>query len=636
MGDRQRIRIRIKRYKRIIAAALILLLAVCGEIGFNYWSFAEGYPETDLSSAIRTEGTGEDACFIVEYQFPEGLFVKQLKLAGRFSEETYTVDGIAVNQFGKEEEYSKTDTAHPLLSECYTNLNKRIRSIRITLPCGQETALESVSVSNQVEFNKYRMVFLAVVLLLLYCIFFEPIFRKKAETFFLLFSLTFGCFLLLSGQPQCNAWDEQTHFQNAYSLACGETVEWSEAAEWMREGKTVKCNTKAEYAQLRNIMDEKGETIASVENRGSLGIQHDFFGYLPCALFLKVGMGLGLSFSKLVLFGRLGNLLVYCLVMFWAVRLAQRKKWFLVFAALMPTPIFLACSYTYDSVVFSFVTLGVVLWANEMEASEDNRKNGRVFLSLFLILAGGMVKTVYLPLLLIWFMSPQIRRLGKKEKRMVWIAAAVCAAAAAVLFLRWLQPILNGTRVFADARGGETDMAGQLFSMLEHPWASIRMFVKDMCSLDNFRNSGIAAYNNYFAGNLLFLNYYLLGVMGDKWCIVLLPVITVLLLYREEGEDSGILLKKSQQFFLILLVAAAVALIWLSMYLVFTPVGNGQIAGVQARYYLPLLYPAAYAIQNRKLYVKAGSGGIAKMTMISALLLEAVSLYDFLLKGRLL
>ena len=171
--------------------------------------------------------------------------------------------------------------------------------------------------------------------------------------------------------------------------------------------------------------------------------------------------------------------------------------------------------------------------------------------------------------------------------------------------------------------------------MLEHPWVCIKMFVRDILSLDNFRNSGIEAYNNFFVGNLMFLNYYLLGVMPDKWCLLLLPVLVVLLLYREDETEKLKLPGKGQQAFVLVLLALIVAAIWGSLYLVFTPVGDTQIAGVQARYYLPLLYPAALMIRNKKMYIQAGYEGIAKITMAAALVLAAVSMYDFILKSRL-
>ena len=627
---------RMRKYKRILAAVIIILLVACVEAGFNFPALSEGYEELDLSPYIETEGEGASQSYVVEYPAPEGLYVKQLKIRGSFSGGDYTVQCTVQNEFGREEEYLVTDDLHSWFTEFYTNLDRRITSIKITLPRDGSSELWSVSVSNQPELNKYRAAFTFLILVLLYCIFFEQGFRKKPEYFFLVFSLAFGGFLLLGAQTRCNGWDEQIHFQNAYRLASGQTVEWSEAAELMGAAKSVPCNTKAEYARLRSMMDEKGNTITMVEERTDLGLIFYTFGYVPSALFLKLGMGMNLSFSSLILFGRMGNLLAYILVMFWAIRLAKQKKLFLLFIAMMPTPLFLACSYTYDSIAFSFVTLGVVLWANEMFVQKDSYGKESVAASLLLMVFGGMTKLVYMPMVLIWILAPQIRRISKKKKMAAGAGVFVlCVIVGLFVVTRWLLPILNGELLVGDLRGGETSVAEQLFSMLEHPWASIKMFVRDILSLDNFRNSGIEAYNNFFVGNLMFLNYYLLGVMPDKWCLLLLPVLVVLLLYREEETEKRKLPGKGQQAFVLVLLALIVAAIWGSLYLVFTPVGDTQIAGVQARYYLPLLYPAALMIRNKKMYIQAGYEVIAKIAMVAALVLAGVSMYDFILKCRL-
>ena len=39
-----------------------------------------------------------------------------------------------------------------------------------------------------------------------------------------------------------------------------------------------------------------------------------------------------------------------------------------------------------------------------------------------------------------------------------------------------------------DSRGGATSVVGQLVSMVKHPMASIKLMVKSIFELDNFRN----------------------------------------------------------------------------------------------------------------------------------------------------
>lgn len=628
---------RMKSYKRILAAVFIILLVVCVEAGFNYPALIEGYEELDISAYIEVEGKKDEQNYIIQYGDPEGLYVKQLELRGIFPGADYTVEITALNDFGKEEVSEITDSVHPWFNEFYTNIDKRITSLKITMPKKYGSVFWTASLSNQVEINKYRVAFTLITLLLGYCIFFEKVFRKKPEYYFLLFALSFGGLLLFADQPQCNAWDEQVHFQNAYRLASGPVVEWNEAAELMGASRTVKCNTKTEYAQLRNVMDEKGEVPTYVENRTSLGLNHASLSYIPMAVFLKLGMMMKLPFSDLVMVGRIGNLIAYIVVMFLAIRLAERKKLFLLFVALMPTSIFLACSYSYDSMAFSLITLGSVLWANEMFVRRETYRMRAVVASFLLLVIGSLTKIVYLPIVLVLILLPQIKQIERKKKRIgATVGLVVCGLAVIFVWTQWLQPILNGELFFSDLRGGETSFAGQLVSMLQHPMASVKMLVKDIFNLENFRNSGNIAYNNFFVGNLMFLNYYLLGVMSDKWCLLIIPVILVLLLYREQKELEQKPLQGNQRVFIGIVLVVAMVLVWISMYLAFTPVGDDQIAGVQARYYLPLLYLIALIISNKKIYVQISSGTVTKLTMCSALVLEMVSLYDFILKGRLI
>ena len=68
---------------------------------------------------------------------------------------------------------------------------------------------------------------------------------------------------------------------------------------------------------------------------------------------------------------------------------------------------------------------------------------------------------------------------------------------------------------------------------------------------------------------------------------------------------------------ILLLCAGIMAMVWVAMYLAFTPVGSDHINGVQARYYIPLL-PALYlclcpdrlkiSIGKDKLYLLALAG----------------------------
>lgn len=177
------------------------------------------------------------------------------------------------------------------------------------------------------------------------------------------------------------------------------------------------------------------------------------------------------SFSVLYALGKIGNLLIYILVMFWAIKLAKRKKLFLIFVALMPTPLFLAASYTYDTIVFSFITLACVLWANELYNESINIRKIIGMVLLFAI--GCFSKAVYIPMILIMLILPIASTKKKKDKIIVWtmILCITC-----LVMLTFVLPTLTSTMAGdlsfgGDSRGGATSVVGQLVSMVKHPMA---------------------------------------------------------------------------------------------------------------------------------------------------------------------
>ena len=50
-----------------------------------------------------------------------------------------------------------------------------------------------------------------------------------------------------------------------------------------------------------------------------------------------------------------------------------------------------------------------------------------------------------------------------------------------------------------------------------------------------------------------------------------------------------------------LIVVGTLGLVWSALYIVFTPVGNMHILGVQARYYIPLIIPAYMIFYTKKI-----------------------------------
>ena len=133
----------------------------------------------------------------------------------------------------------------------------------------------------------------------------------------------------------------------------------------------------------------------------------------------------------------------------------------------------------------------------------------------------------------------------------------------------------------------------------------------------------------------MFLNYGDLGVLPDKWMLLLIPMLVLLVLYEEPGKDGKQSICFWKKIFIIVGLIGIVMLIWLSMYLSFTPVGEKQIDGVQARYYLPLLYLAVILLPGKKAAFRAEYCRMAKLTLLSVNILQIAMMYEVVLKNRM-
>ena len=628
----------IKKHKRLIAAIVVILLAVLVEIFANRTEWRHAYDLDITDHMYISESAGKEEYQIV-YSNKKGIYVHNVGIEGQFDDEaSYKIETKEINNFGKEEENQYWDYADKYLEKYSTGINKKITYLKLTMPKEKGTELDKVSLSNKADINLYRYFFVLLIGAMVYCTFFEKEFIRKTEWYFAVFALSFGLLIIAAAQPTCNSWDEQIHFRDAYKIASGRNVAWTEAELDIVNRVNIKCNTKEENELLRNYMDKRNAEIVMKEKKETVLISYDKLAYIPMAVFLFIGKCLKLPFSALFAFGKLGNLLMYIFVMFWAIRLAKSRKILLAFIAMLPTPLFLASSYTYDSVVFSFITLGCVLWARETFFGGNRYHTPSVLMAIFLFTVGCLSKAVYIPLVLLMLLLPQFYKKSKKEKLLVFIGMGMLFF---VVMATFVLPIISNTvsgnlSYGGDSRGGDTSAVRQLISMIKHPWSSVKLMVGGVFQLDNFRNLGRAEADNYFFGNLMFLNFASHGTLADKWSILLLPMMTLLVFQKEEGSERIAKFHIFGKVYAWLIFIVTIMLIWLAMYLSFTPVGEQQIAGVQTRYYLPVIYLGALLLSNSKIKVEIKEYSLAKLSFIVANILQIAAVWELLLQGRLI
>ena len=666
--------------KRILAAAIIIVMIVALEILFNYRALKEGYQEIDLTESIElvdeSEFTGyeihgriigaaqdngltdnREQLYSVLFIPDVPLYIGEMRVSGRFpSTEYYKVLYNGVTDFGTPEiQEELEDSVNSWYEDAYTHIGKRVSAIRLILPKADGAELLKVSISNRFRWNPFRMVFFFFFFLLVWLIWGEKLLSRRPLIGFAVTAILFGTFFSVGSSYYHYGWDERNHFYSIYCIASGKTVEQTKAvsAYTSKEG-LPETNTLEEFLILQKRLNENGKEILKTDER-----HHRFLTsykeiiYLPEVVGVWIGTVFGAGFPFLFQLGRLGNLLSYILLMGVSIHLAESKKQFLLYVSLMPTPIFLASTFSYDAQIFACLTLAEVLWHRALTAGKSLQASSRnqrwmVFASGILFIYGSLMKPVYIPLIMLLLLLPGIKQQPLRRKAFLIICvASACAVLVATFAWPMIRSILSGNAyVMADSRGGDTDALQQAYRMLQHPLSSVKLILGSIFRLDNFRNVGNTAGDAHFFLSLKYLNLGLLGLLNDRWIVLMLPVLTLALFYDEKRKTtdrkqkdsaiSDIGLRAGERISIALLLLIVTLLIWLSMYLAFSVVGAQSVDGVQMRYYLPLTFLLALGLQNQLIMIRVKRSVMLNILFLTCLVLNGAAAWERILQGRFL
>lgn len=509
----------------------------------------------------------------------------------------------AENVFGKPAVLVKEDRCSSLLDESVINIGKRVSKVELHFnkEASEEgtfdtNCITAFKIDNTADINWYRVMFVFICCFLLGFLLIE---RKRlvrrVEIIFLVFALVIGTFMVFSIPASKAGWDEEIHFLRSYSLSVypGAMELSAEASEWFvaSEG-TWPFNvpdTIEEREDYKEYVDANcNYNTVEIQIGSGLGFPY-FTGYLAQGLMLKIARNLGCSFTLMYQLGRLGNLLLYSVIMTLAIRRTPCGKWIMAVISLMPTTLFVACTYSYDATVTSFIYLAIAYFLYMLLTPnyEFRWKDYLIMGAVFVI--GCLPKSVYAPLALIGFMLP--KRIFKNKKQM-WMARGGLVAAFAVMVGLNILPTVISPAETGDLRGGETSEAGQMSYVLGQPFVYAGVLLNNI-----FRTLP-----EYFAGDATFglLGHLKASPLGF-WIYALVIAVMFTDTIREEDRDKTLSLNWKHKAGIWAVSALAVALIWTALYISYTEPGNVDIQGVQGRYYIPLLFLIYMTFNNNKI-----------------------------------
>lgn len=631
-----------KKYRVTLLVLLIAMTAAAGvELIYNIPVLAEkgksGAQEVYNLEDLKIKGmkrkedvltAGKGACEI--HLYPEGKYVDKLVYSYQKKDEKSMLDAtitvVTYDAYGNETTKKIADNNPYIIDRSVVSVRAKAQEICISIPKGSKgVTISDIYIKNEPQFNGMRWLFFAT-LFAIAILGWENrnSFVGKAERIFLLIGMTAGTMLVLIMPLNKVGFDEETHFRNAYNIKLSAKVSSTPAID---ELKVVSLSNWpyniAQSGEERDMMEEyykeAGDYTVGSENAKKVPTKISTvaaYNYIFMAMGIKIGKLLHLPFTMVYTLGRLFNMWSYILLVYFAIKKLPIGKYIMAVLALMPTPMFQAAVYSLDPVLTGFMYLGIAYLIAELldKNHKITIKNGVILLGA---LGFGIVpKAVYVPVMALGFLLPAEKFENKKQKIVFRTANVICILG---LLATFAIPMLFATESMGDVRGGDVSVTGQISLILSQPLGYLKVWFDNMA--DVFWSYGFGA------GSL-----GTLGHLAVSTCVPMIGLLMIFTIMTDNIDRSDKDLTLKQKTYIFFAAFLAVAFVWGSMYLAFNEVGSIFIAGVQGRYFVPLLF-IFYFLMRRK-NIKNGMNPVNYHYIVfgSSMFIMYKTIYDCILQ----
>ncbi len=307
--------------------------------------------------------------------------------------------------------------------------------------------------------------------------------------------------------------------------------------------------------------------------------------YVPQAVGITIARLLGLNSIWLVWFGRLFNLAFFVAVTTLAMRRLPFGKEVLFGVALLPMTLHLSASLSYDVMIMACLFLFTAIC---LDLAYDKEKVGPLdVIALAVLMAvAGPCKLVYVVMIGLCLLIP-VKKFGGWGR---WALSALVVAGLSLIAMI----LVNGQVIAGYAAATTEEMvpwaeeAGYSFSyIIRHPGQSLQLIYNTL--IYEFGNYHLTMIGSSLGNLDPVLNVPYILVMGFTAGLIGLAL-------KKPGESSTV--TGGRRAWIFILCAACAGALMLSMLISWTPLGSSTIAGVQGRYFLPILPVFLIAVKN--------------------------------------
>lgn len=430
---------------------------------------------------------------------------------------------------------------------------------------------------------------------------------KNIEKRFVYLSLIIGIiFMVLT--PPFQAPDEDSHFKKAYVISRGnlfpevengkvgyelpvEMVKYIEVQNSKGSNLNTKFKFKDIYMTERLPEDYKESKFYNFSTVSANPLAHcvQAMGIIVGQLFAHILDVKSPSVVYQLYFARFFNLLFYCIIIAFSIKITPILKKTMALIGLMPMALFQAATVSYDPILIalSFLAISIIF---SISFAKDKKLSKQYIIILGVIAYIFIViKIVYLPLYLLLLVLPK----KEMENKTVFLKKLICILGTVIILMLIFKIASPSMKLVTETR--ENILAKeQLKYIIHNPFNYCKIYVN---TLIKKRQYLIATTIGTFG--LIDTNLYCVCLSIYLVCMPLVGISEISL----DNVDVDIW----GRITVIISTSAAIFGCFLAMYIYWTSVMDGygigasEITGVQGRYFIPILPVIFLFFANKKL-----------------------------------
>lgn len=558
----------------------------------------------------------------------QGNVIQEKEISRNYVRETsqYTLK-FEKQKDSKDKEYqifikfNDLEKANKFYSVKYTNHNEFLKN-HLTVN-GEEVQGTSIIFQDLYKSNIRTIIYSLVLIVLVIEIYIisSIIYYKKGmkiENIFLLVAPLVCVFFLIT-MPTFKSHDEYYHWLKAYEVSQGTLMTPQEdgvQGSMMPEGvsKVFPSDwTKLDYQEMKGLF----ETKLNEENKGILNPEtaavYSFVQYIPQATGIALARLVTDSAYLITYGGRVMNMIFALVLLYFAIKLMPFGKKLLLIPAMIPIAIEGFTSLSPDAMTISvaFFYIAYILHLAFGKKEQLGMKEKVILLISSIVIA--LCKIVYIPLVGLILIIPKEKFKNKSNKSKT-INFCIIAGIAVFINLIWLA---ISSRYLSTFREGDSKI--QVLLALQNPI----LYIQNVLYTINLNGSNYIL--SLFGADLGW------GELVKLYAIVPYAFLGIYVFTAITDNTLKNKFKKYQIVWMSLVILAIVGLIFTSLYVQWTTVGKTSIAGVQGRYFLPIL-PLIMLLLGSVTKVKSlyHEETVTKFVAISILVLQIFTISQIL------